>query len=913
MQKKLMIALLAVSAAACTEPKGIELDGTGVVVGVAYIDRDGDGRLNPQIDGSAQGVLAALLLEGTTDTVARATTRADGSFVMPRIEPGRYRLVATRGTFLGDTVEVLRVDSAQFTLAARDTAVRHVRLGYPQFTVAAMQALPVGRRITLEGVALNGWTTFGDSTLHVRDASGHIRAVRVLPSAAQAGDSVRLLGTTGTDNGRPVLAGVLAHVLGPAVGLPAPDSISTAAAATADAGRLADGQARIAGALIRDTATAGNFRRVGVDDGTGRLELLMSRAIAFPPETFSPGAILSASGVLVPASGGSAWQLKPRSAGDVAASFRTVSAADVRTVASGTRVFVHGITLNAWTTFADSTLHVADATGAIRAIRVQPSTVNAGDSIRILGTTGSASSRVVLADASVTVLAPARGLPPIDSVATATAASAANGARADHQVRIAGALIVDTATVAGDYIMGVDDGSGRAEVLLDRHVAFNPGQYVPGGTFAGAGVLVPTSSGNAWRLKPRDRDEAVVSFPTTTVAQARATAAGQQIVLAGLVLSAPATFADSTVHLRDATGTIRGVRSTGPTATFAIGDSVRLLGSTSTRNGQPVLAVTSATVVRAGVGVSEPDSIRTAAAATAVSGARDADFVRVGGTIVGSRTTQLGALILSVDDGSGIVEVHLDPRVTFIAGPYFVGSLVRAAGVLVPTGTGTWQLKPRNAGDIMARHQTATVTQARLMEPGRTVQINAVALNAGVTFTDAAVHITDRHSAIRIVGLPPVGILAGDSVQVLVSTAVQHGQPVLIGLEGFRLRADVGMPAPLTVSTDVAAKAGGGVHDANHVITSGEIKAIEPIVIPQPNDQLIMTGLLLTVDDGSGPLPVVLDTKVGFPIAGYHPAVNQGGPYVVGQIVDLRGLLVPSQTGSGWRLKPRSLQEVTIR
>jgi hypothetical protein len=900
MRNTVTAALLAGALVACSDPTPPVLEGTGVVVGIAYIDRDGDGLLNPNADGAAAGVLAALVLEGTSDTVARATSRADGMFVMARIQPGRYRLVATRGTTLGDTVEVLRVDSAQITLAARDTAVRHIRLGYPQFSVSAMQALPVGRRITLEGVALNGWATFGDSTLHVRDATGTVRAVRVLPSAAQSGDSLRLIGTVGVDNGRQVLAGALVHVLGPAVGVPAADSLGTGRAATADAGRLADGQARIAGALVRDTGSVGNFRRVGVDDGSGRVELLLSRAIAFTPESYSPGAIISAAGVLVPSASGGAWQLKPRGPADVAASFATVTAAQARTVTSGTRVYVHGIALSGWATFADATLHVADATGAVRAIGVAPSNVSAGDSVRILGTTGLVSGRLALADASVSVLAPARGLPPLDSVATGTAATAANGARADNHVRIAGALIVDSVTVAGDRIIGVNDGSGRLEVVLDGDVAFNPGPYAPGGTFSGAGVLVPAPTGSAWRLKPRNREEAVVTFPTATVAQARALPAGRQVVLQGLVLSAPNTFSDSTVHLRDATGTIRGVRATG---SFAAGDSVRLLGTTDTRVGQPVLSVTSATVLRAGVGVPEPDSISTALAATAAAGARDADFVRIGGQIVASEILQqTGALLLTVSDGSGLVDVLFDPRVQFIAGPYGVGALIRAAGVLVPTTNGRWQLKPRNAGDVSARFQQATVTQARAMEPGRTVLIHAVALSGWQTFGDSTIHITDRNRAIRIVNMPPRIVAAGDSIGVVVTTATRNGQPVLIGLDMPLRVQGVGMPAPVLLSTLAAAGAVGGTRDADHVSTSGVISAITP----QADG-----NLMITVNDGSGALQVVLDRDVGFPIGGYF--TNEDGPYALGQTLELTGVLVPAPAGTAWRLKPRTLQEVQIR
>lgn len=900
MRRSLIIALAAVTVAACSEEDPVVVvDGTGAVAGIAFIDRDGDGRLNQNVDAVAPGVMAALLLEGTADTVARATARADGSFIMPRIQPGRYRLVATRGTLLGDTVDVLRVDSAQITLTASDTVVRHVRLGYPQHTVLAMKSLPTGRRITVEGVALNGWVTFGDSTIHLRDATGTIRAVRVTQSNVQAGDSVRFIGTTGVDGGRPVLAGVVAHVLGAARGLPAPDSISTARAATADAERLADGQARIAGALIRDTATQGEFRRIGVDDGSGRVELLLKRTMSFPAEAYSPGAIVSVTGVLAPAATGGTWQLKPRGPADMTAGFSTVTTAQSRSITSGTRVFIHGIALTGVNTFNDATMHVADATGAIRAIRVAPASVAPGDSVRILGTTGLVNGRFVLADASVTVLAPARGLPALQQVPTGTAATAASNARADNQVRIAGALIVDTATVAGDRILGVNDGSGRLEVVLDQDVSFNPGPYAPGGTFAGSGVLVPTPTGTGWRLKPRDRDEATVTFPTATVVQARGFSPGQQVVLQGIALSAPAAFGDSTVHLRDHTGTIRAVRVVG---SLAAGDSVRLLGTMDSRAGQPVLSVASASVIRAGVGVAEPDSIRTSVAATASSGARDADFVRVGGEIVGSVPVQGGSLLLTVNDGSGNVEVFLHPQAQVAGQPYVPGALLRAAGVLVPVGGGRWQLKPRNPGDVFARYQTATVSEARQLTDGRVVFISAVALNNWVTFGDYTLNITDRQRAIRIIDLvgtstPTVpdpslsAIVAGDSVGVVVRKTTRNGQPMLIGLSASVLQSQVGLPPIQVFSAGTAAGAVNGTRDADQVEVAGTILNITVLA---DNERI------LWVSDGGGSIQVLLDKDVGFAMDAYR----------IGQYVEVRGILVPTSSGTVWQLKPRSLQEV---
>jgi phage protein U len=699
MRNALLLPLIACLAVACGDGPGpIDIDDTGAVTGTAYVDRDGDGRFTGADDVVA-GVAAALLLEATGDTMARATSRADGSFIMSRIPAGRYRLVAQRGA-AGDSIDVLQVDSAQITIAARDTVTRHIRLGYPRTTAAAARLLPAGRRITVEGIALNARGTYGDETMHLADATGAIRAIRVAPNAAQAGDSISLVGTTGSQNGF-----------------------------------------------------------------------------------------------------------------------------------------------------------------------------------------------FVLADATVRVIAAARGLPPLETVTTAMAATADNGRLADGQLRIAGAFILDTITVANDRILGVSDGSGRLEVMLDKDIPFNPGPYIPGGTFDGAGLLVPTGTGNSWRLKPRDRDEAVLSFATATIAQARTFEDGRRVVLEGIALNGWSVFGDSTVHLYDATGWLRAVRVTGATS-LAAGDSVRLLGTMGTRNGQRTLTGTTASIILRDVGVPAVDSISTARAASAHSGALDAAQARIAGTIIGAVPVTGGGQVLTVNDGTGALSVVFHRTLNYTAGPLTPGALINVVGLLVPTGTGSWQLKPRTTADINATHPTVTVQEARALPTGRTVYIFGIALNGWATFGDQSVHLRDGTGSIRILNLPTASIFAGDSIRILGTVSVNSGQPVLTGTASAVLLSGVGTGAPDSVTTAAAANAGGGARDADQLAVSGTVSAVST----DGGD------FLLTISDGSGDVVVRLDADVGF----------LEGTYKVGDVIRARGVLVPNATGTAWQLKPRALNEVAV-
>lgn len=695
MHRKTFVLLVITALLGCEEGDVTSIDErTGAVAGVAFIDRDADGVLTT-IDVPAAGVIAALILEATGDTVESSVTEVDGSFLIDQVPIGRYRLVARRGA-LGDTVEVTNISNASFTVAAGDTTLRTISLGYPTVSVATARALPTGRRIMVAGVALNSWTAFGDSTVHLRDGTGAIRAIRTQPSALQAGDSIRVFGTTGVDADAVVLADASARVLSAAVGLPAPDSVGTGSAATSADDGLVDDQVRIAGAVILDTTTVAGDRVLGVDDGSGRLEVILDRHVAFDAGPFVPGATFHGAGVLVPGADGDR-RLKPRQRAEAAITFPSVTIDVVRTLEPGRSVVIEGIALNGWATFADSTIHVKDATGAIRGVRVQGSVIAAGDSVRLIGTTAVRDGQPVLSAATASRLLAAVGLPAVDSISTGAAASAEGGSRDADQVRVGGSINGSQNLPNGDVILTVDDGTGSVEVLMDRHVSFNAGPYQAGALLRVSGVLVPTAAG-AWQIKPRSAADATAFYPTITVAEARALQPGQTAWVSGTALNGRDTFGDQTVHVQDATGAIRFLNVPASPSILS-GYSVRILGTAAVLNGMPVLTASSIAQVSVGT-LPAPDSVATQVAASADGGTRDAGQVAVSGT-VSSVTVSGSDYILTISDGSGPLEVVLDAQVGFPVGAYKAGDDVRVRGVLVPKSTGsTWQLKPRSLGEI---------------------------------------------------------------------------------------------------------------------------------------------------------------------------------------------------------------------
>jgi hypothetical protein len=206
--------------------------------------------------------------------------------------------------------------------------------------------------------------------------------------------------------------------------------------------------------------------------------------------------------------GPGAWQLKPRSDAEVDVTPPVISVAEARLGSVGELVFVDGVALNDLAAFADSTLHIADTSGAIRAIRMRSGNVLRGDSTRLIGTLAIRDGQPVIDRAKPFLLAISR-VPPARRITTEVGATGDGGILDAALVRVLNATIADTATVAGDFVLTVDDGSGALEVVLDQDIGFVLPPLVPTAVVDVTGVLVPAGSGT-WRLKPRLRGDVVL-------------------------------------------------------------------------------------------------------------------------------------------------------------------------------------------------------------------------------------------------------------------------------------------------------------------------------------------------------------------------------------------------------------------
>ncbi len=501
----LLLGPLAVTLAAGCDDAGdgrvLGISTTGAIVGTAYLDRDGNGQRDAGSDAPVPGLIVGLAFPGARDTIASVTTDEAGRYAFGDLEVGSYELVIDASS-VPDTLEFVATNPARITVAMVDTPAVTIALGYPHITLSEARTAAAGRRVAVHGVALNDYGAFGDATVHLSDAMNALRAVGVAASAISAGDSVRIVGTLDRLAGQPVLSDAFAFVLGAST-VPAPETLSTAAASTARSGARDAALVRIEGATVLDvrrTSTGDDL--LIVDDGSGALEVILDTSGRFGLVPL-PGAIVESSGLLVPsAERAGRWSLKPRSTNDLSFEYPSATLREVRSLEPGKRVAVEGVALNGWATFGDATVHLADRTGALRTIRVAQANLFAGDSVRVIGTVAVLDGQPVLSDATASILAAGTAPAPRPRT-TAQAARAAGGLDA-ALVQITNATVTDTATTAArDFLLTVNDGSGAVQVLIDQDTGIQRAPYVPNARIDAIGVLVPLAGGGGWMLKPR--------------------------------------------------------------------------------------------------------------------------------------------------------------------------------------------------------------------------------------------------------------------------------------------------------------------------------------------------------------------------------------------------------------------------
>lgn len=212
-----------------------------------------------------------------------------------------------------------------------------------------------------------------------------------------------------------------------------------------------------------------------------------------------------------------------------------------------------------------------------------------------------------------------------------------------------------------------------------------------------------------------------------------------------------------------------------------------------------------------------------------------------------------------------------------------------------------------NAGDLVAVTMGLTfpsysLAEVRDLPVGKKGFTEGIVLNARDRFGDGAVHLQAGTSYLRVVGTPRVALFPGDSVRILGRAAQEAGQPVFEQGEPVLLAQQVVLPQPLEFTTADATTADDGAKDAALV----RIRDADII------DTVTVTGTLgrdlhMTVDDGSGPVSLILQELGGFNLGQVHPDSFS--------IREATGLLIPTRVADGssvWRLVPRSATDLDV-
>jgi len=315
------LSLLAALLAGCLgagEERVLGIDATGTVQGLVYFDSNGS-RQPEEDDPPAPGVGVGLVVSGTRDTLARASSGANGLFRISRVPVGSYDVVVDSAS-VPDSVQVVLIDPPDITVSPDDSIAVSIALSFPKLSVADVRALPPGQKVFVEGIALNARETFGDLSVHLAGSSAAIRVTRVKPATILLGDSLRFLGTTAVQNGQPTLDDATTFLIA-LVEPPPAELVTVALAAAADAGRLDAALVRVDSVTVSDTATvAGDYMLTVVDASVppDTLHVVLDGDVGFVTAPFAPDSVLDVTGLLVPVGGAPPrWRLKPRSEGDL--------------------------------------------------------------------------------------------------------------------------------------------------------------------------------------------------------------------------------------------------------------------------------------------------------------------------------------------------------------------------------------------------------------------------------------------------------------------------------------------------------------------------------------------------------------------------------------------------------------------
>lgn len=411
-----------------------------------------------------------------------------------------------------------------------------------------------------------------------------------------------------------------------------------------------------------------------------------------------------------------------------------------------------------------------------------------------------------------------------------------------------------------------------------------------------------------------------------TIAAARAMSDGAEVTIRGVALTDSA-FADGGGYLVDATGGVAVLMASG---TFARGVELVVHGTVDDRYAQRTVRADAAGVEA--VGTASDPAPRPAATA-GIGESVEGVLVEVSGTIVGGQTSLSGGIAVQLDDGSGEVRVFVGDATGIDTNMWSSGTSLHLVGVVGQrdssgSGTAGYRVQPRDAADVVSLtppptpspSPTSTATSSTTAVPTATPGASPSPGPPLVTIAKARAAATGSKLRVRgVVTLPSGMVETGSAVVqdasagILVrlsgdAGALRRGE--MVELTGTRstksgmasLRVTV---APLRLGH--AAEPASARSATGHAGESREARLVVARGAISGRVTRSSSGTLaFDIDDGSGPLRVVIAPRIGI----------SASRLVAGAWVEVRGVLGQVTTGSqplrGYRLWPRAASDMTI-
>lgn len=214
--------------------------------------------------------------------------------------------------------------------------------------------------------------------------------------------------------------------------------------------------------------------------------------------------------------------------------------------------------------------------------------------------------------------------------------------------------------------------------------------------------------------------------------------------------------------------------------------------------------------------------------------------------------------------------------------------------------------------EIRASFPTYTLAQIRGLEPGIRVRTHGIALNRRRPDGDGVVHVREGDVFLRATSVDRGDISTGDSVRFIGRTARDAGQPILTDVRPFRLVSQAAFVQPIDVLSSQARSAQGGSLDA------ALVQIRDALVL----DTVRVAGqFIVTADDGSGPVDLLLRDFLGFTSTGFKPdsaylprATGLLVPTLVAPPAPPATLDPARQVGpaADWRMTPRTTGDVSV-